>query len=107
MAQRRDGLLRVAQRGIVLDGQNACQGGFGRQAGIGHQHCQPLDPNGKLDIVKHAGFWLRDEKGNVTRKFQHICWDGCMFPNAVMGEQKTWKDILGVMAKVRDAHGWD
>ena len=24
------------------------------------RHCQPLDPNGKLDIVKHAGFWLRD-----------------------------------------------
>ena len=32
------------------------------------RHCQPLDPNGKLDIVKHAGFWLRDENGNVTRK---------------------------------------
>jgi sugar phosphate isomerase/epimerase len=71
------------------------------------RHCQPLDPNGKLDIVHHSGFWLRDSKGNVTRKFQHICWDGCMFPNAVMAEQKTWKDILGVMAKVRDAHGWD
>jgi sugar phosphate isomerase/epimerase len=71
------------------------------------RHCQPLDPNGKLDIVKHAGFWLRDASGNVTRKFEHICWDGCMFPNAVMGQQQTWNDILGVMAKVRDAHGWD
>jgi sugar phosphate isomerase/epimerase len=71
------------------------------------RHCQPLDPNGKLDIVKHSGFWLRDEKGNVTRKFQHICWDGCMFPNEVMGQQKTWNDILGVMLAVRDAHGWD
>ena len=71
------------------------------------RHCLPADPNGKLDIVKHAGFWLRDETGNVTRKFQHICWDGCMFPNAVMGEQKTAYEILGVMAAVRDAHGWD
>jgi sugar phosphate isomerase/epimerase len=71
------------------------------------RHCQPLDPNGKLDIVKHAGFWLRDGSGNPTRAVQHICWDGCMFPNAVMGEQQTWNDILGVMAKVRDAHGWD
>jgi sugar phosphate isomerase/epimerase len=71
------------------------------------RHCQPLDPQGKLDIVKHAGFWLRDEQGKVTRKFQHICWDGCMFPNEVMGQQKTWNDILGVMAKVRDAHGYD
>jgi sugar phosphate isomerase/epimerase len=71
------------------------------------RHCQALDPNGKLDIVKHAGFWLRDEQGQVTRTFQHICWDGCMFPNEVMGQQQTWNDILGVMAKVRDAHGWD
>ena len=71
------------------------------------RHCQALDPNGKLDIVKHAGFWLRDESGNVTRKFRHICWDGCMFPNAVMTQQQTWHDVLGVMQAVRDAHGWD
>jgi len=71
------------------------------------RHCQPFDPNGKLDIVKHAGYWLRDEKGNLEKKFNHICWDGCMFPNAVMTEQKTWNDILGVMKSVRDAHGWD
>ena len=71
------------------------------------RHCQPLDPNGKLDIVKHAGFWLRDENGNLTRKFRHICWDGCMFLNEVMGQEKTWNDILGVMLAVRDAHGWD
>lgn len=71
------------------------------------RHCLALDPNGKLDIVKHAGFWLRDESGQPTRKFQHICWDGCMFPNAVMGEQQTWNDILGVLVKVRNAHGWD
>ena len=30
------------------------------------RHCLPLDPNGKLDIVKHAGFWLRDDNGAVT-----------------------------------------
>ena len=71
------------------------------------RHCQPFDPNGKLDIVEHAGFWMRDDDGQVTRKFEHICWDGCMFPNAVMMQQKTWNDILGVMAGVRDAHGWD
>jgi sugar phosphate isomerase/epimerase len=71
------------------------------------RHCQALDPNGKLDIVAHAGFWLRDQQGNPTRKFQHICWDGCMFPNEVMQQQKTWNDILGVMAAVRNAHGWD
>ena len=71
------------------------------------RHCLPFDPNGKLDIVKHAGFWLRDDQGTIERKFDHICWDGCMFPNAIMTEQKTWNDVLGVMKAVRDAHGWD
>jgi sugar phosphate isomerase/epimerase len=71
------------------------------------RHCLPFDPNGKLDIVRHAGLWLRDEHGNVERKFDHICWDGCMFPNAVMTQQKTWNDVLGVMKAVRDAYGWD
>ena len=71
------------------------------------RHCLPYDPNGKLDVVRHAGFWLRGEDGKPTRKFQHICWDGCMFPNAVMTQQRTWNEILGVMVKVRDAHGWD
>ena len=71
------------------------------------RHCLPHDPNGKLDIVRHAGFWLEDDSGKPTRAVQHICWDGCMFPNATMTQQKTWDDILGVMVAVRDAHGWD
>jgi sugar phosphate isomerase/epimerase len=70
------------------------------------RHCLPHDPNGKLDIVKHAGYWLRDEKGTLEKKLRHICWDGCMFPNEVMTQQKTWTDVLGVMKAVRDAHGW-
>jgi sugar phosphate isomerase/epimerase len=70
------------------------------------RHCLPFDPNGKLDIVKHAGYWLRDDAGKVEAKLLHICWDGCMFPNAVMTQQKTWDDVLGVMKAVRDAHGW-
>ncbi len=71
------------------------------------RHCLPFDANGKLDIVKHAGYWLRDEKGNVQKQLRHICWDGCMFPNDVMMKQQTWNDVLGVMKGVRDAHGWD
>ncbi len=70
------------------------------------RHCQATDPNGKLDIVKHAGFWLRDDKGNLTKKARHICWDGCMFPNAVMMKPETWNDVLATMIAVRDAHGW-
>jgi sugar phosphate isomerase/epimerase len=71
------------------------------------RHCLPLDANGKLDIVRDAGAWLRDDNGQVTRAFQHICWDGCMFPNSVMLDPKTWNDVLRVMIAVRDAHGWN
>ncbi len=71
------------------------------------RHCLPRDPNGKLDIVQDAGAWMRDDTGQPARAFQHICWDGCMFPNAVMLDQKTWNDVLRVMVDVRNAHGWD
>jgi sugar phosphate isomerase/epimerase len=70
------------------------------------RHCLATDPNGKLDIPRAAGYWLRDENGNVTKRMRHICWDGCMFPNAVMMNPQTWNDILRVMIQVRDQHGW-
>lgn len=70
------------------------------------RHCQATDPNGKLDIAKDAGHWLRDENGNLTKAFKHICWDGCMFPNEVMMKQQTWNDVLATMIKVREMHGW-
>lgn len=70
------------------------------------RHCMATDPNGKLNVVKHAGFWLNDTDGSPTHAMQHICWDGCMFPNAVLEDQQTWNDILAMMIKVRDAHGW-
>jgi hypothetical protein len=71
------------------------------------RHCPPDDPNGKMDIVQIAGLWLRDETGAPTRAFEHICWDGCMFPNAMMTSPEIWVEILATMIKVRDAHGWD
>jgi sugar phosphate isomerase/epimerase len=71
------------------------------------RHCQPLDPNGKLDIVRDAGSWMCGDDGKPTRAFQHICWDGCMFPNSVMLDPKTWEDVLRVMIAVRNAHGWN
>ncbi len=70
------------------------------------RHCLATDPNGKLNIPRDAGHWLRDEQGNLTKAFEHICWDGCMFPNEIMLKQQTWNDILAAMLKVRDAHGW-
>lgn len=70
------------------------------------RHCLATDPNGKLNIARDAGYWLRDDAGKVTKKFRHICWDGCMFPNDVMMKQQTWNDILAAMIQVRDNHGW-
>jgi sugar phosphate isomerase/epimerase len=79
--------------------------GSGTHDKTGH-HCLPQDPNGKLTIARHAGYWLRDSQGQPTRAFRHICWDGCMFPNAVMRDVQTWNQILQVMIDARNAHGW-
>jgi sugar phosphate isomerase/epimerase len=68
------------------------------------RHCPADDPNGKLDITACSGYWLKDA---AARGMQHICWDGCMFDNAVLQDPKTWNTILDAMIKVRDAHGWD
>jgi sugar phosphate isomerase/epimerase len=71
------------------------------------RHCQPLDPNGKLDIVRDAGAWIRDDSGQPARAFAHVCWDGCMFSNSVLLGQQIWNEILAAMIAVRNAHGWD
>ena len=71
------------------------------------RHCLPNDPNGRLEIASDAGHWLRDENGNLTKAFKHICWDGCMFPNDVMKKQETWNEILSAMIEVREKHGWE
>lgn len=70
------------------------------------RHCLPDAPGGKLDIAWDAGYWLRDEHGNLLHTIRHICWDGCMFPNSVMTQTGTWNKILGSMLAVQDAHGW-
>jgi hypothetical protein len=64
------------------------------------KHCPADDPNGKLDIVKCAGYWLKDAD---KRGIKHICWDGCMFPNATLEKPDTWNTILDTMIKVDDS----
>ncbi|MDG2126144.1 MAG: TIM barrel protein [Verrucomicrobiales bacterium] len=68
------------------------------------KHCPADDPNGKLDITRCAGYWLKDAP---ARGIEHICWDGCMFPNEMLEAPGTWDTILEAMLKVRDAHGWN
>ena len=67
------------------------------------KHCPADDPNGKLDIVKCSGYWL---EGAAERGIKHICWDGCMFQNAMLENPATWNTILDTMIKVRNAQGW-
>jgi hypothetical protein len=68
------------------------------------KHCPADDPAGKLDIVRCSGYWLKDA---AERGIRHICWDGCMFPNATLEKPATWNTILETMIAVRDAHGWN
>ncbi len=63
------------------------------------RHCPADDPNGKLDITKCASYWLKDYQ---ERGIQHICWDGCMFPNETLEKQDTWQTILQAMVDVRE-----
>src|SRR5258707_2965261 len=63
------------------------------------RHWLPDDPNGKLDVARHAGFWMRGPQ----RAIEHVCWDGCMFPNSTMMKPETWRRILRTMIAVRDA----
>lgn len=41
------------------------------------KHCPADDPNGKLDIVKCAGYWLKDA---AERGIKHILLERYMFP---------------------------
>ena len=67
------------------------------------RHCPADDPNGKLNIAKCASYWLKDA---AARGIQHICWDGCMFPNAMLETPATWNTILAAMLEVRATAGW-
>ena len=99
------GALRPWTLDFHIAQNDATVHGSGTHDKTGH-HCLPNDPNGKLNILHHAGCWLHGEDGRLTKALRHICWDGCMFPNAVMMQQGTWNDILRTMITVRDAHGW-
>jgi hypothetical protein len=64
------------------------------------RHCPADDPNGRLDIPSCSRAWL---EGAASRGIHHICWDGCMFPNALLEDQRTWNTVLRTMISVRNA----
>ncbi len=63
-----------------------------------------MTPNGKLDIARHAGFWLRDQNGALTKKLKHICCGtAACSPTPSCKKPDTWNNILATMIAVRDA----
>lgn len=68
------------------------------------RHCPADAPDGKLDMVRCARAWLLDEHQSVRNGIRHLCWDGCMFPNAMLEKQETWNTILGVMLDINKAY---
>ena len=66
------------------------------------RHCLPDDPNGKLDIVRDAGLWLRNNQGQLTVPC-NICWDGCMFPNRVMLKRNLERFCATMICRTRGA----
>ena len=62
------------------------------------RHCRADDPQGKLDVVKCAAYWLLDSDGAPREAIRHLCWDGCMIANDVLEAPETWNRILQLMA---------
>ena len=66
------------------------------------RHVPVNAPDGQLDIIKCSRYWLLNEDGSLRNGIQHICWDGCMFPNSVLESSTTWAAVLAKMIETRD-----
>ena len=101
-----DFVARASSARYRLDAKSAGTACQDRTCKTG-RHCPPNAAAGKLDLIRDSGLWLRNDEGQLTKRCKHICWDGCMFPNAVMTSPDTWASVLRTMISVRDAHGWN
>ncbi len=64
------------------------------------------DPNGKLNVPRDAGYWLRDDTGKVLKSSNTSAGTAACSRMNVMMRQQTWNDILAAMLQVRENHGW-
>ena len=107
---RRYKQLTAALRPWTIDFHVAQNDGDGPRLRLARQDRPPLPAQRPERQARHRqstpATGCATTTGNLTKKFQHICWDGCMFPNETMMEPQTWNDILAAMIAVRDAHGW-
>ena len=71
------------------------------------RHCLATDPNGKLDIVRHAGYWLRDADGQLTKRIPPHLLGRLHVPQRHDDEARdVERHSCGRWSAVRDAHGW-
>lgn len=66
------------------------------------RHVPVNAPDGKLDIMGCSRYWLLNQDGSIRNGIQHICWDGCMFPNDVLEASTTWRAVLEKLIETRD-----
>lgn len=66
------------------------------------RHCPADAPTGKLDVPRCTSYWLLEPDGSPRREIEHMCWDGCMFDNALLEDQATWDTILDLMIRTLD-----
>jgi sugar phosphate isomerase/epimerase len=69
------------------------------------RHCPADAPDGLLDVPRCAAYWLLDPDGSPRQEIEHMCWDGCMFDNALLEDQATWDTILDLMIQTLDHLG--
>ena len=71
------------------------------------RHCLPTDPNGKLDIARHAGYWMRDEAGHAHARLRAHLLGWLHVPERHDDAARDLDVVLKTMIAVRDAHGWN
>ncbi len=45
---------------------------------------------------------MPDGEGQFINNLEHMCRDGCMFPNAMLETPDTWNNILDIMLQIND-----
>ena len=70
------------------------------------RHCQIDDPNGRLDVVKHAGYWLRDDKGDADQDDAPHLLGRLHVPQRGDGAAGDLEQGSRRHDQGRDAHGW-
>ena len=92
--------LTAALRPWTIDFHVAQNDALGLRLGHPRPHRPALSgerPGRQAGYPAPRRFLASRRQWKLTKRIRHVCWDGCMFPNAVMMKPKTWNDILAAM----------